>query len=207
MTTLERPIPFVAPMVLAVLDGSKTMTRRPVRGQPADVRVVPEKTSGGRWQWMSREIGGWARIGEPFSCPYGAPGDRLWVRESYALPHAFDGHPPSAVPKDARVHHLASEPLGGLIRRPGMFMCRWMSRITLEVIEVSVDRLYTISEADCKAEGVRPLPSLGKWTAEGCGMRPTAKLAFQALWEHVNGDDSWRPDSWVWIVRFRKLET
>ena len=182
----ERPILFSAPMVRALLDGSKTQTRRIVKNR-RDPNIGCDMSPG--------EI---AR--DPMAacmCPYGVPGDRLWVRESWSAPHNFDAHMPFEIPADARWHYAATEERGGLRWRPSIHMPRVASRITLELTEVRVERLQDISESDAEAEGAEPLlvPPDG-------GSRPHVE-GFRSIWDSINGPDSWAADPWVWVVSFR----
>lgn len=166
MTTKERPILFSAPMVRAILNSTKTQTRRAWSVQPPPgVRVgwIPGETSAGR---------------------YGRPGERLYVRETWAAPHAYDHLPPRLIPQDARIHYAATEDRGGLLWRPSIHMPRWASRITLEITDVRVERLGIISHEDAIAEGVSSVDE------------------YRMLWTTING--TWSPEIWVWVVDFRR---
>jgi len=190
----SRPILFSAPMVLALLAGTKTQTRRIVKGDIATVRS-----------------------------PYGAPGDRLWVRETWRLNWASgegseveyraDGAK-RVWPVNARSSKFLD---GGVKWKPSIFLQRQFSRLTLEIAGVRVERLCAISESDAKAEGI-----VG-WTKDGTlykygaispgdgGSTPwvdmprTAVAAYESLWESINGADSWAANPWVWVVEFRVL--
>jgi len=123
----ERPILFNGDMIRAILDGSKTQTRRIVK--PKD---------------------GWL-------CPYGLPGDRLWARETWAAQHLFDGHKPREISKGSVIHYRSTEPgPSGLLWRPSIFMPRWASRIDLEIINVRLEKVKDIAEEDARDEGVKP---------------------------------------------------
>ena len=175
----ERPILFSAPMVRALLAGTKTQTRRIVKARDLE--------------WMDVHQG----LREPDNaerCPYGQPGgDRLYVRETWAAPHAYDHLPPRLIPQDARIHYAATEDRGGLLWRPSIHMPRWASRITLEVTGVRVERLQDISEADAIAEGV--------YTDPAC----PAYDAYAQLWDEINGLGSWEANPWVWVVGFHRI--
>jgi len=189
-------------MVRAILAGSKTQTRRVLKGStehrgpynPAYVEA-------------HRNSAGWATI-----CPYGAPGDRLWVREAYRFDRQFDALTPRRVPPGSPFFMEASlaDWLGGPHDgepgklRPSMFMPRWASRITLEVTEVRVERLQDISEADALAEGV--------WTGQpemlaagAGGMNLNHRSAYASLWEQINGPASWDANPWVWAISFKRV--
>lgn len=190
----ERPILFSAPMVRALLDGRKTQTRRVVKPQPAE---------GNHFGFTDGCLRVHTYDGlHLVRCPFGQPGDRLWVREAWRTYASLDKNRPSGINSGAGIQYEAGgssvrgyDRLLGLGRlRPGMFMPRWASRITLEVTGVRVDRLQSISETDC--------------CAEGCGSpitRDYKKPKFQALWESINGAESWAANPWVWAIEFRML--
>lgn len=188
--TTERPILFSAPMVRALLAGTKTQTRRAVK-------PTPRRVDGGV---PYHDAPTWAHA-EPGSavvrCPYGRRGDRLYVRETWAAPHSMDGHTPRFMPRDTRVHYAATEDRDGLLWRPSIHMPRWASRITLEVTEVRVERLQAISEADARAEGFE----LG---APPCTDAPIRW--YRHLWDQINGAGAWDANPWVWAVSFRVIQ-
>ena len=195
----ERPILFSAPMVRAILDGRKTVTRRLVKPSP-------HKVDGGV---PFADAPAWAHA-EPGSsvmrCPYGVRRDRLYVREAWAAPHAYDHLPPRLIPQDARIHYAATEDRGGLLWRPSIHMPRWASRITLEVTGVRVETLQDISEADAVAEGCKPIrPEL---VQDGLIVRPgrSAVEEFRLVWEQINGGGSWEKNPFVWVVTFRRID-
>lgn len=217
---MERPILFSAPMVRALLAGTKTQTRRVVKPQPAQClgQLPPDSKRAPRW---------WFSSGEPpkpsfeLACPYGVPGDTLWVREGLTLaPGAFnyaaDGSPiaVSTRPERALLHEYQRA------KAPGIHMPRWACRIVLKVAEVRVERLNEITEAAAKAEGIVEYPCIGPhrgpnatfWSADGrypdapIG-RTTPVAAYKALWEEINGEDgptSWAANPWVWAVSFER---
>ena len=205
----ERPILFNAPMVRAILDGRKTVTRRAVKPQPAGEirRGEPDFN-----HWIDTKY--WERQNQKenrgigtrgFACPYGQPGgDRLYVRETWAAPHAYDHLPPRLIPQDARIHYAATEDRGGLLWRPSIHMPRWASRITLEVTGVRVEPLNAISNDDAKAEGAEFWRNDGTLTE----LPPCSehRYAFEDLWTSINGADSWNANPWVWVVSFRRLD-
>jgi hypothetical protein len=177
----ERPILFSAPMVRAILSGTKTQTRRVVKGMALlwlrPDGFTPEFTA----------------LPENGLCPYGQPGDRLWVREAWrAWP---DGVAYRADISDADLADAVHAPW-----RPSIHMHRAASRITLEITAVRVERLQDISEADAKAEGVtRPVPMLDDDPS-------TYVDAFGDLWASINGPGSWDSNPWVWVIEFRRVE-
>lgn len=129
-------------------------------------------------------------------------GSRLWVRETWAAPHAYDHLPPRLIPQDARIHYAATEERGGLLWRPSIFMPRWASRITLEIVGVRVDRLQSISESDALAEGVTVTP------CNPSRVERMGRDAFRSLWEDINGNTpaEWAANPWVWVVEFKRIE-
>ena len=142
-------------------------------------------------------------------CPYGQPGDRLWVRETWAAPHAYDHLPPRMISQEARIHYTATEERGGLLWRPSIHMPRWVSRITLEITAVRVERLQDISEADALAEGIyKPLGSQFWHTNPSANILPgeTPQWAYRNLWESISGPCSWDANPWVWVVEFKRHE-
>jgi hypothetical protein len=195
----ERPILFSGPMVRAILDGSKTQTRRVVKDvQPAGIGLCHWSKTG----WAHLRLSGGCSC-QPVRCPYGTPGDRLWVRKTWAVQHEYDAFPPSAIGSSARWHYAATEHLGGLRKRPSIFLPRRGSRILLEITDVRVQRLLEISEEDARAEGI-DLQSFQSLT-EGIAGREH-RIKFRTLWESINGTDSWEANPWVWAITFRRLE-
>ena len=186
----ERPILFSAPMVRAILDGRKTVTRRIVKARDLE--------------WMDVHQG----LREPDNaerCPYGQPGgDCLYVRETWAAPHAYDHLPPRLIPQDARIHYAATEDRGGLLWRPSIHMPRWASRITLEITSVRVELLQQIDIADAQAEGVS---DTGAFILDGEGNEQGGPIAeYAVLWDQINGDGSWESNPWVWVIEFKRVE-
>jgi hypothetical protein len=200
----ERPILFSAPMVRAILDGRKTQTRRAIKPARGDDRVVV--TDGKVWKAARVDYAGYRE------CPYGQPGDRLWVRETFVGPlvdheDAFRSEP-SKYKNPAHCLYRADGATcpefinadDELVSRwkPSIHMPRWASRITLEVTGVRVERLQAISEADAVAEGVRNSLYLqgGRFAREN----------YAHLWWVINGDGAWELNPWVWVVEFRRVE-
>ena len=208
----ERPILFSAPMVRAILDGTKTQTRRVVKDRHID--AAPPACF---FQWLRER------------CPYGKPGDRLWVRETW---NWFD---PDEIPEVRRGRrapftgqqgareipwvaayaadgHLEHEHFGCALWRPSIHMPRWASRILLEITAVRVERLQEINAADAKSEGIegqfedgpwRNYQRDGHWFPEGKGTAPV--MSYRTLWESINGPGSWDANPWVWVVEFKRV--
>jgi hypothetical protein len=187
----ERPILFSAPMVRAILAGTKTQTRRVMKPQPLSVDGgVP---FGNAPKWAHAEPGS-----AVMRCPYGKRGDRLWVRETWAYgihalasSHDEDG-PFCYAATDSKMSRLCTK------WRPSIHMPRHASRIKLEVTSVHVERLQDISEADALAEGVNSLPAETRLL--------TPRLDYVALWNAINGPGSWEANPWVWVVEFTRAE-
>lgn len=190
----ERPILFIAPMVRAILEGRKTQTRRIVKPQPSmECDCEPEGYS-----WVPMHKG---RELSHHQCPYGQPGDRLWVRETFSGPWCMGDTPPSKWGRSSRIWYWAdgNPEEGDWTRpRPSIHMPRWASRITLEITDVRVERLQDISDADALSEGIYPT-STGLYAG-------AAKAEFRKLWESINGPESWSANPWVWVIEFKKLE-
>lgn len=190
----ERPILFSGPMVRAILDGRKTQTRRVVKGEAL--------------RWLSPEVGfapTFVANPENSLCPYGGPGDRLWVRETHYVESAGyeDG-------TGRRIFYRASDgdaPIS--LWRPSIFMPRWASRLTLEVTAVRVERVQDISGEDAKAEGC---DASGCWEhdhdPEDLGCLDSRVPTYRALWDSINGKRpgcAWADNPWVWVIAFRRL--
>ncbi|HRP27462.1 MAG TPA: hypothetical protein PLG77_03410 [Burkholderiaceae bacterium] len=213
---MTRPILFSAPMVRAILAGTKTQTRRVVKGAPDDWSPIgPHVYSPTVIDRHGDEQPGPDAFGAGnvdgdcwINCPHGKPGDRLWVRETWAAPHNCDYLAPREIDRDWRIHYAATEERGDLRWRPSIHMPRWASRITLEVLSVRVERLQDISEADARAEGATCVdevtgrevlfPSVSK-----CG---SYRLHYRDIWEQINGAGSWNENPWVWVVEFRRQD-
>lgn len=206
----DRPILFSAPMVRAILDGRKTMTRRIVRlHRHHDIAIQSVGTPLGD-EWRYEETTGRGRACGVVPCPFGAPGDRLWVRERFA---ALDEHGNRCAPRDAAfalladgaqvfrdgsyfpgLPHYAAGAFDRIMWRPSIHMPRWAARVELELLAVRVERLQSITEADAQAEGVEPIQM------DGGSYLPR----FEGLWDSINGKRApWASNPWVWVVEFR----
>jgi hypothetical protein len=207
---IARPILFSGPMVRALLDGTKTQTRRVVKPQPpvGYNRVEPEPPGYGfRWEndappFRLDELGKWTK-----RCPYGVVGDRLWVREVFTLAINPDDSPGEG--EDAEPHAIYRAdwdntrgwPVctdGDEFRwSPSIFMPRWASRITLELTDLKVERVQDISGADAVAEGCSALPDNG-----------IAQANFAELWNSLNAKRGfgWDVNPWAWCLTFKRVE-
>ena len=195
----EHPIFFSGTMVKAILEGRKTMTRRPFKPQPdADCRIDSGKimTSIGVAYVRGERGDQCVRI----PCPYGIPGDRLWVREGFAkCPTTYK---PNGIiyRADGEDDHVTS-----FEWRPSIFMPRSLSRITLEITNVGVERLKEITEEDCDREvfgGYIPHVVLPEYGFHG-GM--TIKECFAVVWDSIYCKNTWSLNLWVWVIEFRRL--
>lgn len=213
----ERPILFSAPMVRALLDGSKTQTRRLVKPHPGNGwafetppvlgRITSTHSKKGKFgAFIRRGLGTDFPEADLIPCPHGQPGDRLWVRETWCreFEGGFNYRADDAPGEKAEFVDANGEPLKGTRWKPSIHMPRAASRITLEITGVRVERLQDISENDAIAEGVSETGALilGNKAQDVSG--PIAEYA--VLWESINGPGSWDANPWVWVVEFRRLE-
>lgn len=205
---------FSAPMVRALLDGGKTQTRRPVKG--IDPERLGETMSKSQWARIRRELPD--AFGPRYFCPYGQPGDRLWVRETFALSVVdSDGGSPQDEPENWDVIYRADpdQPGGGWADgegnaiaapwKPSIHMPRWASRILLGITSVRVERLRDISEADARAEGITIEDRHMSGYCAGEYLPPAVR-AYRDLWESIEGPGSWNANPWVWVIEFRRAE-
>ena len=199
----ERPILFSAPMVRALLAGTKTQTRRIIK--PQHLAFFNQDAAAMLSDWNERPL------------PYGQTGDRLWVREAWGL-HAYgddtDWLKGGCTAMDLDDHVIAYRADWGPLQdgchwRPSIHMPRAASRITLEITSVRVERLQEISIEDAKAEGAwGPDDSIVQKVADYFGtdiFSANPRKAFQMLWESINGPDSWAANPWVWAIEFRRV--
>jgi hypothetical protein len=235
----ERPILFSAPMVRAILAATKTQTRRVLKPQPSEhhwellqghqlkasapVACVDGKMHVRFWHSIPQNTV-WDKAGDA-SCPYGQPGDRLWVRETWFPDPPCDGTWGYTAWAGCRIGQIAGVPerfrkprhciyaadWKGIPLRwtPAIHMPRWASRITLEITSVRVERLLDISEADAIAEGCTQNHNGYFWggphSVSGLKQMATAKQAYQDLWKSINGPESWEANPWVWVVEFKEI--
>jgi len=224
----ERPIIFSGPMVRAILAGRKTQTRRVIKPQPLSRTQFYQQC----WDPYSRDLFYYpaehrtppetknstvdeiASVGEHVRCPYGKPGDRLWVRET----HRFAHHPELWDVVEYRADEAIRKPTGldnntgyqfsqlcdmnNGKWRPPVHTPRWASRILLEVTEVRVERVQDISTEDAIAEAACEALE-NDFAATHLNAYP--KEAFQALWDSLNGKRGygWDKNPWVWCVSFK----
>lgn len=226
----ERPILFSPAMIRALLDGKKTQTRRIVKADfhhgPGMAKITPINNEFllERWPEAERSFNNFGRC-DRIRCPYGVPGDRLWVRETFGVwrktsvycdefevgKEATRGmtlveHEAEYGHNDLNIAYRADADDEGPWY-PSIFMPRWASRTTLEITDVRVQRLKDISEEDALAEGIVWRTGPRYSASDDHNMewdRPTD--AYRELWESINGEGSWSANPWVWVVEFRRVD-
>jgi hypothetical protein len=229
---VERPIILKTHEVRGILDGRQTQLRRIMKLQPSDFKggIHPnnigrtrnkpapyfdayrsqrytDKNPGGmsdHWCWWTEDD----RQGPDWiKCPYGKPGDRLWVRETWATdvaeraPVDADGHPQCF---EVAIYQADGDE-GFYKWSPSTHMPRWASRILLEIVNVRVERLQDISYDDAVEQGY-----VQKWT---CISPAAGSYAhdnepdddFRGQWIRDNGKESWDANPWVWVVEFKRV--
>ncbi|HDK6335950.1 TPA: hypothetical protein M4Y81_003277 [Klebsiella quasipneumoniae] len=218
----ERGMIFNAEMVRALLDGRKTQTRR----------IIKDCTVG------RDPISKFIKIGKKFigcypedvpelireCCPYGVPGDRIWVRETWA--DAGASAPDLKLYRANYPEHVPSiyenvPPAKEIRWTPSIHMPRWASRILLEITDVRVERLNAISPEDAESEGLERTnftgfgdePGLPSYPEPDVYFDPLKKQwkeyppeAFAGLWESIYGEGSWQANPWVWVIEFKRVE-
>lgn len=210
----EKPILFSTPMVRAILAGRKTVTRRVIKPQPPSIGQYRFSNPPYKAFWNHLHKKWWLtpldvdefdpspRELYEYACPYGQPGDRLWVRETWRkldCPQHDEGQPPGTLCLCNQVQYRADGDSDGKWR-PSIFMPRWASRVTLEITGVRIERLQEISEADAIAEGVE---------ARGPNHVVGARYRFGQLWNPINAKRGygWEANPWVWVVEFKRVES
>lgn len=218
----ERPILFSAPMVRAILDGSKTVTRRVLNPQPPAWATVMG------WSAFTPPGKMSARGTDPKHGPSEAfvrlpwqKGDTLWVRETWTSGFGREGSGSYTIFAADGVaelnershakgpHYNVNDRPPVMVWRPSIFMPRWACRITVEVTDVRCERLQDISEQDAKAEGAQAAnghPELGAIIGAG----PSHREGFAQLWRAINGKRpgcSWGDNPWVWCVSFKRINS
>lgn len=206
----ERGMIFNAEMVRAILDGRKTQTRRPIKWKQTRFTEIGEREDGSKWPW-SEDAEHAFDFWHP--CPFGSVGDRIWVRETFQGPlfdfdlmdsyckdstpfeksefcvYKADGVPaPEFYDADDELHSCW---------RPSIHMPGWASRILLEITDVRVERLKSISDRDALREGC----SAADMKSGDC-----VADVFARLWASIYGSDSWNANPWVWVIEFKRVE-
>jgi hypothetical protein len=214
---MERPIAFNGEMVRAILDGRKTQTRLPLKQQPGGVSVFDST----ELEWVCSSDGVWCNgHGYQAKCPYGKPGDLLWVQEDCILwnhpkrgfewaesgPVYMDDTEVEAVLRDMNNPHVdaVAGEIGWWKKVHHSKMPRWASRILLEVtVVVAPNFVQDISDEDAMAEGVDDDAAMAMPCADG------HRMEFSRLWDSIYADQpgrSWADNPWVWVVEFKRVE-
>lgn len=219
----ELPILFSTPMVQAILEGRKTETRRVVKTyiKPGNYRY---DGTGPEAHHFLETIKDNHEPGERYinigKCPYGQPGDVLWVRENYLKPPTItykmlrdgaDTWPKFDYQADISATEIEQYKSWGWKLKPSIHMPKAAARIWLQVQEIKVERLEDITEDGAIAEGVERIRHpLFSGYINYCNetlFYYEAKYSFISLWESINGPHSWAANPWVWVVKFKLLST
>lgn len=210
----ERGMIFNSEMVRAILDGRKTQSRRIMNVQPENselgLRRVVESKNGiddGKYFWSQSDATGLKSRSKPFACPFGAVGDRIWVREAFRV-HSRATDVATLVYKASernswteQTHRVpvavCNKPATPEKWTPSLHMPRWASRILLEITDVRVERLKSISDRDALREGC----SAADMKSGDC-----VADVFARLWASIYGSDSWNANPWVWVIEFKRVE-
>jgi len=214
----ETPILFSTPMVQAILNGTKTQTRRVAT-------PVKDKTFCGGYKFGFGKQ--WCAIDYPElanTSKYGEPGNLLWVKETF---YAYGYWKKNGLTKtgkqkwafiDGGIYSYQDEKPTtirknsyrkvGWYKRPSLFMPKAAARLWLQITGIRVERLQTITEADAKAEGV-------EWSARQgyvnyISNHPSdickyAASSFTSLWLKINGRESWDANPYVWVIEFKVI--
>lgn len=163
------------------------------------------------WYWRPRHghSNGVPRAGWNFKCPYGQPGDRLWVREAWVADAQVNDIAPNGLsrgeailyPADGSMRHTGCSMISLGKTRPSIHMPRWASRILVEITDVRVERLQDISNEQALAEGVKSTER--DIDPDGNDYSPCE--LFGGLWTMLNGMESWNANPWVWVVEFKRV--
>ena len=185
----ERGMIFNDEMVRVILGGNKTQTRR----------IVEEKFYG---RAVAAEL-------LAKHCPYGQPGDRIWVRETYRV-HGKATDVATLVYRASvrnswteQTHRVPVEVCNKPVSEkwtPSIHMPRWASRILLEITDVRVERLHDMSEADAKAEGATPA------TYKITPSEAVYRVGFGDIWRSIYGQDNWLSNPLVWVIEFKRIQ-
>lgn len=238
----EKPILMSGPMVRALFAGTKTQTRRIVKaasGKQSEF-LTPELLNKSPLVQLIYKVGKWldsalgAQVTHPnggpltwVACPYGQPGERLWVRETWGVDARLNGVPPRnlfTVEGGDPVYYKADgqQPERLDTWRPSIHMPRAASRILLEIVTVRVERLQDITEGDARAEGYGGYQDFYSLLSEedqtGFGLMEEdvddyarrkgftyPQEWYHMLWDKINGTNAWHDNPWVWVVEFKQV--
>jgi hypothetical protein len=227
----EGPLLFSQPMVKATRELIKTNTRRVMITQPSNGwgfenppimgRINSKHPKQGKFgAFIKRGVGTEFPEADIIVCPYGKPGDRLWIKETHYMYGKWVKNGKTRTGRQRWKFKRLSTPVryyddapekvrsssyrkSGWYKRPSIFMPRWASRILLEITDIRVERVQGISEADAKAEGVGMYPSgLTAWK----DFIPYVS-EFKRLWDSINADRGygWDVNPWVWVIEFKNI--
>lgn len=216
----HRPILFSTAMVQAILEGRKTQTRRTVKPQPDSKATLfsyqpdqwPKKPWIAKFKFKEIEGAPYYEVTNDYKCPYGEPGDILYVRETWK-PENMKSHDEYLV----GVRYKADDswkqiPIFGPVYnafhagkgkswQPSLFMPKEAARLFLRITDIRVERLQDISEEDCLKEGIESVK-----VSEAAYHSGTYGEWFRELWQSINGPESWEANPWVWVVSFERTE-
>lgn len=228
----ERPILYSSPMVVAILEGRKSQTRRVIKSPARNMQkqgheVIRRNPDNDPWYkdhiWSMRVEGGsWADYThERFLqlCPYGVVGDRLYVRET-TKEHCIGSSSITKYVADNELSYI--EWNYSRLVRPSIHMPRSLSRILTEVTGIRVQRLQEITAEEAKAEGLKSISKDGMtvkfgipdldgypgtdnhgWPWQEWESDPV--MAYKRLWEKINGKGSWDKNPWTWVIKFERI--
>ena len=204
----ERPILFSAPMVRAILEGRKTVTRRALNAQA--LKNIGYGVQLGECHELPTEGPLHPNSVDYYNdfCPFGQPGDRLWVRETFGLQVRHYGggageHIVYRATNPDAIYCNSAEGQEYLVKwKPSIHMPRAACRILLEITDVRVERLQDISRADIRAEGLQ-CPSELASDDVSPNYRDWYPAAWRELWESTGGN--WDANPWVWVVEFKRV--
>ncbi|EBA4600810.1 hypothetical protein BA656_11665 [Salmonella enterica] len=206
----ERGMIFNAEMVRAILEGRKTQTRRPIKWKQTRFTEIGEREDGSNWPW-SEDTEKVCDYWHP--CPFGAVGDRIWVRETFGWQIRRDPVGGTgefrvyrATTPDAVRYQTASGEAAPMKWVPSIHMPRRASRITLEITDIRVERLNNISYDDAISEGIKQ-----EWTCIDPGLGSYAHKNdvqddYETLWKSIYGEEFWAANPWVWVIEFKRVE-
>ena len=232
----ERPVIFKAEMVKAILDGSKTQTRRIIKTfdfMGDDCIHVRDHNNKKIAPLSCQTMKEQTDVANNF-CPHGKAGEKLWVRENFKVINFYEGFDDGGdhfavatatieyqdgTTKDVELSCNVPLPDGREIDEivqaerafkkkivPSIHMPRWASRIELEIIDIRAERLNDIADKDAIAEGIYCELTDGRFNCVGDKYVMPYKPKFVGLWESINGKGSWSENPWVWIVEFKKVK-
>ncbi len=216
----QRPILFSTQMVQAILEGRKTQTRRTKKLE--SINENPDNWTffefDGKFFNFQNNANPSIMVGIP--CPYGKPGDILWVRESFSRHFIWGTEPLKDWTKTIRegktcIFYKDGSIVGGCDKhqreerwKPSIHMPKAAARIWLEITNVRVERLHDISGEDAIAEGIERMPTASWWKNYMNSPLPGTSCqieSFKTLWESINGKESLDANPWVWVVEFKQI--